>query len=70
MLDAGPDHRVFIMLNPGLDHCKGKLTGMLSTNSIPMDCEWDFCSWVKAVRIIPKFRILRLTFHRIQDFEA
>ena len=41
MLDAGPDHRVFIMLNPGLDHCKGKLTGMLSTNSIPMDCEWD-----------------------------
>ena len=28
------------------------------------------CLWVKVFRIIPEFRILRLTFHRIQDFEA
>ena len=31
-------------------------------------------AWVKVFRIIPEFRILRLTFHRksasIQDFEA
>ena len=27
-------------------------------------------TWEKVFRIIPEFRILRLTFHRIQDFEA
>ena len=27
-------------------------------------------TWVKVFRIIPEFRIWRLTFHRIQDFEA
>ena len=60
MLDAGPDHVVFIMLNPGLDHCKGKLTGMLSTNSMPRDCEWDLLFMGETCQ----------DYSRIQDFDA
>ena len=33
---------------------------LLSTGSIPE----DLSSWVKVFRIIPEFRLLRLTFHR------
>ena len=29
----------------------------------------DAFTWVKAFRIIPEFRILRLTFHRIVESE-
>ena len=37
----------------------------LITHSIPMDPKYSVIkAWVKVFRIIPEFRILRLTFHR------
>ena len=61
--------------NPSFSFCRA--FGIIAS-ALYIVCECICCklwkavlsSWVNVFGIIPEFRILRLTFHRIQNFEA